>query len=401
MNAARLAGALLITAFFSTQSRAQSFGQSLSTAPAVAASTAIVGNLGQALSIDRGPWVLGEILFFSKGKLASESSWRDRVRGRRGMLYTRPDIISDIENLKNLGRFDAVEPAVYAIPESPVPPEYMTIAASTSQVRLVFNVVEKAGISVSTSAAVKPIPPAAVSGIVLTPTAYRGVGRHSNPGLGLDINAAYFIGRLYGKNHFANSLRKTNYIDRIGVSMIGVDGKMQIQSESNIRPALAVGGQGTFVFRDSPKSQVTTVSVDVTASQKTANFLSDGYIVASKKMYGVRASLGYMEGNIGNAVANLSEFMTPQGLEFYAGRKGDQVSSHSIPFASLLYLPNPEHPLAVEIMKFNGASLNPMLINFKLGYFFHLNFDVSYLKFNGGYDVLGTFQYRYNHFPKL
>ena len=28
------------------------------------------------------------------------------------------------------------------------------------------------------------------------------------------------------------------------------------------------------------------------------------------------------------------------------------------------------------------------------------NFDLAVLKYQGGYDVLGLFQFRYNHFPK-
>ena len=29
-----------------------------------------------------------------------------------------------------------------------------------------------------------------------------------------------------------------------------------------------------------------------------------------------------------------------------------------------------------------------------------LNFDIAYLKYQGGYDVLGVLQFRYNHFPR-
>ena len=51
-------------------------------------------------------------------------------------------------------------------------------------------------------------------------------------------------------------------------------------------------------------------------------------------------------------------------------------------------------------MKFNGAPMNPWLINFKIGYFVKLNFDIAYLKYQGGYDVLGVLQFRYNYFPQ-
>ena len=50
-------------------------------------------------------------------------------------------------------------------------------------------------------------------------------------------------------------------------------------------------------------------------------------------------------------------------------------------------------------MKFNGAAAAPYMLNFKIGRFLKLNFDVAYLKFRNGYELLGLFQFRYNHFP--
>ena len=66
-----------------------------------------------------------------------------------------------------------------------------------------------------------------------------------------------------------------------------------------------------------------------------------------------------------------------------------------------MLLPKPQYPLAVEFIKFNGAPLNPWLMNFKVGYFLHLNFDVGLLKFQGGYDLLGLLQFRFNQFPRF
>lgn len=395
-----ISGVLAFLSVFGAQAQAQIFA---STVPAqvAAPSPAVPGYFGVPLSLDRGPWVLGEVLFFSSGRLVSDYAWRDKVRGTRGALYTPGDIFSDVDNLMSLGKFEKVEPSLYEIPESPVPPEFMTIAASSAQVRLVFNVAEKA-VPVSTTTAKRPFPPAAISGVILTPTAYRGAGKYTTPGLGLDINALYVIGRLYGKNSFENSPRRTNYIDRVGVWLLTADGKMQVQSETTFRPAVAVGGQGAFLFRDSPQPKVNdpNPTVSVNASQKSTKLLSDAYFVASKKFGPVRTSLGFMQGSMGDAVANFSEFLTPDSLRFFAGHKGQTFRSRSIPFASVLILPKPEYPLAVEFMKFNGAPLNPYMINFKVGYFLKLNFDVALLKFDGGYDLLGVLQFRYNHFPR-
>lgn len=373
-----------------------------STSPAVALSTpGVVGYLGTPVSLEsNGPWVLGEVLFFSSGRLVSEYDWRQKVRGQRGMLYTKVDILGDVESLMSLGKFENVEPKLYVIPDAPVPAEYATIAVSSAQVRLVLNVREK----VVSESVIKPrakTPPAAVSGVVLTPTAYRGAGRYSTPGMGLDINAMYFIGRLYGKNSFPLAPRKTNYIDRLGVWLLATDGKMQIQSEGDFRPAMAVGGQATFLIRDSPQPSVQAgPSLTVKVGEKSNKLMTDGYFVTSKKLGPARTSVGVMQGNIGDIVGSLSEFLTPEALQFYAGyAKGTKLLSHTVPFASIFMLPKPEYPLGFEIMKFNGSPLSPWLINFKLGHFLKMNFDLSFLKYRGGYDILGVLQFRYNQFP--
>jgi hypothetical protein len=40
------------------------------------------------------------------------------------------------------------------------------------------------------------------------------------------------------------------------------------------------------------------------------------------------------------------------------------------------------------------------MLNFKIGYFLKMNFDIAYLRFQGGYDVLGLLQFRFNQFPR-
>ena len=371
----------------------------VSPVPAVPAVPAV--SLGNKLPLDNGPWVLGEVLFFSGGKLASDYAWRDRVRGKRGVLYTRSDVLGDVDSLMGLGKFNKVTPSLYEIPSSPVPPEFATIAASTSQVRLVFDVEEKGS---TVPAKVKFVaPPAAISGLVLTPTAWRGAGRYTTPGLGLDFNGMYVIGRLYGKNNFANAVRHTNYLDRVGVWLLSADGKMQIQSETDTRPAVAVGGQGTFLFRDSGQptiSDTTGANVSVNASQKSTRLLSDAYFVASKKIGPVRSSVGVLEGNFGDVVAQFSEFLSPDSLTFLANKRGQTVTSRTMPYFSIFGLPKPSQPLGLEFIKFNGAALNPWMINFKVGYFLKANFDLAFLKFQGGYDLLGVIQFRFNQFPR-
>jgi hypothetical protein len=240
-----------------------------------------------------------------------------------------------------------------------------------------------------------------VGGVILTPTAWRGAGRHTGPGMALDVNAAYIIGRLYGKNSYADSPRKTNYIDRVGLWTLTADGKMQVQSEGEYRPAMAVGGQGMLIFRDSPQPTVATPGVSVKVDAKNTKLVTAGYWVLSKKLGPMRTSAGMLQGNIGDLPALMTENLTPEAIRFYArDTAGVSVRSRTVPFLSTFYLVKPDYPVGVEIMKFNGAHRKPMLINFKVGRLFKLNFDLALLRYRGGYDLLGLFQFRYNHFPK-
>lgn len=173
---------------------------------------------------------------------------------------------------------------------------------------------------------------------------------------------------------------------------------MQLQSEGTWRPAMAVGAQGILTFHDAPPPTVATPAVSVTVSQKTTQVLTDAYLVFSKEFYGARTSVGFMGGNAGNLVSNLTEFLSPTSLTF-DGHLNQTANSYSVVFASVFWLPKPAYPLGVELFKPNGMPLNPWLLNFKLGYFLHFNFDLAYLKFQGGYDLLGDFQFRFNFFP--
>jgi hypothetical protein len=365
-----------------------------------AAVTSMAAYLGTRLSRDRGPWVLGEVLFFSRDRLVSDYTWRDAVRGQRGSLYTNADIDSDIERLMALKKFDKVDASLYEIPSVPVPPEYQGVAVSTSEVRLVFLTTEKYVVGTSTKVA-KPLAPAAVSGVIITPTAYRGAGRYTTPGMGLDINAVYYIGTLYGKNNYPLTPDKVDYIDRLGLWLLTADGKMQVQSETSLRPAMAVGVQATAMLRDSPQPTVNaSPTLTVKVSNSSTQFLSDAYLVLSKKFGPARTSVGVMEGNIGDLPSNLSVYLTPQALQFYRNDfSGTIVKSQTVPYASVLFVPKPAYPLGVEVMKFNGSPMEPWLINFKVGYFLKLNFDLALLKYTQGYTVLGVLQFRYNYFP--
>ncbi|MBI3296884.1 MAG: hypothetical protein HYZ75_01880 [Elusimicrobia bacterium] len=400
--------AALLTLALSAPAAAQfpGFGSpAVSTAPAAVSTGSL---LGLPLAIEGGPWVVGDVQFHGYRDL-SLYILQGKVRARRGSLFTPSDVASDVEALRAIPTVESAGARLYAIPDQPVPENYRAIAVSTMMVRLVYQLEEKnlalPGLSRSTTPAVavlgtvSKVPLAAVSGVVLTPTAYRGVGQYNTPGLALDINAAYFIGRLYGKNNL--STQKTNFIDRLGVWFLSSDAKMQVQSEGDIRPAMAVGAQGIFTFRDSPQPSIAQPNVSVNVSADTTRALGETYIVMSKKIRKARISAGYAYGNAAERIALLTEFLSPQSLQFsQGGLTPIEAKSKDTPFASIMFMPRPTQPLGVEIMKPNGMPLNPILFNFKLGYFLKLNFDLSYLRFQGGWDLLGQFQFRYTHFPR-
>lgn len=383
--------------------------------PAVAPSSAPY--YGIPIPADRGPWVLGDVRFIGHRNV-SDLALQNRVRARRGAIYAPSDLRDDASEIAALPNVRSAEALLFAMPDQPVPDSYLSIAISTMLVRVVYRVEEEViplpGLSAAATGqaqtpakdkekdkkpeAVMQEPPASMSGVILTPTAYRGTDRLNRPGLGLDINAAYYIGRLYGKNSLPYTTKKTNFIDRLGIWLLTADGKMQVQSETSWRPALSAGAQAVFHFRDAqPTLQTPTASVNL--SEKTTRIMTGTYVVASKKAYGVRSSLGFMYGTAGDQTGLLSEFFTSQALLF-GGHPNQSATSKSTLFGSLLYALRPDYPIGVEFIKPNGMPLAPLLVNFKLGKFLRLNFDVAYLRFQGGWDLLGLFQFRYTHFPK-
>ncbi len=238
-----------------------------------------------------------------------------------------------------------------------------------------------------------------LSGIVLMPTALRGRGVNTL-GPSLDINAAYYIGRLYGKNKASWSTRDTNYLDRIGLWTLSVDGKLLVQTEKGWRPAMAVGAIGMITFRDSSQAKLDSKSMNVSVSKNNTPQVASAYVVLSEhfgeKLIG---SVGYMDGSYANFIPQLSEYLSPEALAL-DGMGSTSATSRSVLFGGLIWMIKPKYPIGIEFVIPQGAPKNPKLINLHLGSLLHMNFEISLLTYQGGYDVLGMFQFRYNFFPK-
>ena len=237
-----------------------------------------------------------------------------------------------------------------------------------------------------------------LSGIVLMPTAYRGRGKNSI-GLGLDFNAAYYIGRLYGKNKYDWTLEKASYLDRVGVWLLMADLKMLVQTEGRLRPAIAAGTQGILQFRDSPQPTLNQPTVSTKINNKNTNSYANAYVVFTKRVHPkFILNAGYSDGDMPKVLYQLSEFLSKEALSL------NGITDPAIPtgmiFGGLMWLPKPNSPIGVEVLMPQGAPQNPKLFNFHFGTLLKMNFEVSYLTFKGGWDLLGMFQFRYGYFPK-
>jgi len=243
---------------------------------------------------------------------------------------------------------------------------------------------------------------APLSGIVLMPTAYRGRGKNSI-GLGLDFNAAYYIGRLYGKNRYEWTVDKTNYLDRVGVWLLMADAKMLIQTEGKLRPAMAAGAIGILQFRDSPQPTLTQPGVSVKIDSKNTATYANAYLVLTKRPHPkIILNAGYSDGDMPKIIYSLSEFLSKRAINRSNNR--GETAELQIPtgmlFGGVMWLPKKDSPIGLEVMIQQGAPQSPRLYNLHLGTLLKLNFEISYLAFKGGWDLMGMFQFRYNYLPK-
>jgi len=237
-----------------------------------------------------------------------------------------------------------------------------------------------------------------LSGIVLMPTAYRGRGRNAI-GLGLDFNAAYYIGRLYGKNSYTWTVEKKNYLDRLGVWLISADSKMQVQTEGAWRPAMAAGVQGILKFRDSPQPSLNQPTVSTKINSKNTDTFANAYVALTKRLHPkFLVNVGYSDGDMPKVVYSLSEFLSKEALSL--NNRPNAIIPTGMLFGGFLWMPKKDSPIGVEFMIPQGAPQSPKLFNLHLGTLLKLNFELSYLTFKGGWDLMGMFQFRYNYLPK-
>lgn len=240
-----------------------------------------------------------------------------------------------------------------------------------------------------------------ISGIVLTPTAYRSKGKNS-VGTALDINGSYYIGRLYGKNKFEWTQEKKDYLDRVGIWLLSADGKIMIQSEGKYRPAIATGIDTIFKFRDGTQPSLNSPSFSGKVNSKNSDTYISSYISISKRLYNkFFLNFGYANGDMPKVIYQLSEYLSENAINLTNHTSGRLDIPNSAIYGGFIWLFKEKSPIAMEIIiPQEHSPLNPKLINLQLGTLLKLNFQISYLTYKGGWEYLGMFNFRYSYFPK-
>jgi hypothetical protein len=222
------------------------------------------------------------------------------------------------------------------------------------------------------------------SGLVLMSTAYRGFGR-TDPGLNGDLQFTYFIGTLYGEQDKSLSPLAL-YLDPISLWLLTADAKYTPFTEENAPLALAVGGKGSLSLF---AGQQSSTGGSFTFSQKSSfNTLWGGYLALSRSFGPWGLHTGYLYGTEGNAVYYLSKYLEPTATQnlVYAGIDFPIVRRMNVAVEVL-------YPMDAQ----GKSALHPLVINTHVDRLF--NFDISYLRWDQGWALLGYFNLRFTLYP--
>ena len=208
--------------------------------------------------------------------------------------------------------------------------------------------------------------PAGVGKIVLLPTAYSKKG-----GGGVYLNFDYYIGGLYGRHKESG----TSLFYRVGALLLSLDIKNTFQRESKGDFfSSSLGVLVNYLYTGNTGSE-TDVGVTV---GKEALKMSNPYFVLGKRWKKISLHFGGVLGGMGRIFPYLSDYLHEDrsGYElFYCG-------------VSMNYK---WMPLKMEIMKPNGSQQNVWFLQTHIGKELYTNFQIAYLHYDGGYDVLGFF----------
>lgn len=234
-------------------------------------------------------------------------------------------------------------------------------------------------------------------GVMLAPTAYRKVPLYDSPGgvvgrllpVNFDITTIYFIGRIYGHNELEELTNTRNVLfTRIGTWFLQMDGKVILERESRLFPQLAVGAEGAVLLRDGKAPGISNPSFAFNFQKENSRKFTGLYAVTSKQMRQTQVSIGGIVGSSPAKLVYLTEFLP-------SASQPDKAI-----FGGLEWRVTPKFSLESEVIYALGTPENPWLLNFKMGTAAHTNFDVGYLHYRRGYEVLAHISFRYTLYPQ-
>jgi hypothetical protein len=241
-------------------------------------------------------------------------------------------------------------------------------------------------------------PAIARSGLALFPTAYSN-GLYRSDGFNLDILFSYFIGSIVEKQRGL----PTETLNPLRLWLFTVDAKYGWLRENGDAPGIASGLMDTLLLQGgSPGATGTS-----TGSLKfTAQALGSIYTVASKRLSkDTAAHIGIMRGNLAG-IGGGSKFVKrilPTGnfsnlmLQFASGladERGESAPNIVYTGFNFKWLGT---PWRFEFIKPFPLTKHPFLIDSKIDRLFA--FNLSYEHWDGGYALLGYFNFRFTILP--
>jgi len=234
--------------------------------------------------------------------------------------------------------------------------------------------------------------------MALLPTGYsNGVG-HVN-GFNLDLMFTYYIGSIIEKS---SDTAGSEVLNPLRLWLFTVDTKYGWFDENGNMPALSTGFMDTILLQGTSGNSSSTQSFKFTASS-----MGSVYTTLSKRVAKNSAvHLGYMRGNIRDVVGKLgspfrrispnrnhSELLglLSDNLEDIRGESAPNIvfTGWETKFLGTMW--------RFELWKPFPLSRSPLLLNTKIDRLF--SFNLAYEKWQGGYAILGYFNFRFTIFP--
>jgi len=238
------------------------------------------------------------------------------------------------------------------------------------------------------------------SGIALLSTGFSNQMKRTD-GLNLDLMFTYYIGAIAEKNR---NTRRVEYLNPLRLWLFTADIKYAWIDENGNLPGLATGFMDTLLLEGSAPG----ATADSGQSFKfTASSMGSVYTTVSKSVAeNMSVHVGYMRGNIRDALGQLGstfrKISPNRNHSELLGLLSDDLTDIRYESApNIVYTGFDVRFLGTfwrfELWKPFPLSKNPILVNTKIDRLF--SFNLAYEKWQGGYAVLGYFNFRFTILP--